>query len=258
MKRPPEAARVARARILAGAALAVIAVAAGGLWYAHDDALSARLLMAVPDGIQNDPPLHAYAIRRGRAAFAAHCASCHGADLAGDPTRGIPDLADRDWLYGSGRVGEIERTILYGIRSGHPKAWNLAIMPAFATANSNKFYKMEPLTPREVADVALYVYGFSHPGQDAQALARGWAVFHKNGFCFDCHGGDGRGDPAIGAPDLTDGIWLTGNGSLASITDSIAHGLQGICPEWIGRLPAATIRSIAVYLNAVSAGPSHE
>jgi cytochrome c oxidase cbb3-type subunit 3 len=241
-------------RLIGPAAAAVAALLAAGLYVAHADAMRARLMMADPDTIPGDAGLRAWALPRGRAAYADHCASCHGAGLAGDPSRAIPDLGDGDWLYGSGRVGEIERIILYGIRSGHPKAWNLANMPAFATANPNRSYKMEPLSPQEVADVAAYVYSLRRASTDPAAVARGDRVYHKNGFCFDCHGGSGRGDSAIGAPDLTDAVWLSGDGSLEAITETVAHGLEGICPEWIDRLPPATIRSIAVYVNSVSHG----
>lgn len=241
----------------AGAAALALAMLAA-VHLVHVDAMRTRLLMTDPDAIARDARLHAWAMPRGRAAYLEHCASCHGADLTGDPSRAIPNIGDGDWLYGSGRVGEIERVALYGIRSGHPKAWNLANMPAFATPNPNKSYKMEPLNPREVADVALYVYSLRHKVADRQAVTRGDAVYHKNGFCFDCHGGSGRGDSAIGAPDLTDPVWLSGDGSLPGISDVIAHGLEGICPQWIDRLEPATIRAIAVYVQSKSAGAAHE
>jgi cytochrome c oxidase cbb3-type subunit 3 len=244
-------------RFVWGGIAGFIVIAAGAAGYmAHEFKLRDRLLMADPDAI--DAPLRAWAIPRGRAAYEAHCASCHGLHLAGDPSRGIPNLADHDWLYGTGRVGEIERIILYGIRSGNPKAWDLAVMPAFATANPNKFYTMEPLDPREVDDAAAYVYSLRHPATDPQAVARGDIVFHAKGFCFDCHGGSAHGDSAIGAPDLTDAVWLYGDGSLRSITDTIAHGLAGVCPAWIDRLRPDTIRSIAVYLNALSTKATHD
>jgi cytochrome c oxidase cbb3-type subunit 3 len=225
--------------------------------YARDrGVLQARLLTTDPDGIAADHGLQRYAISIGRPAFQDHCASCHGRNLRGDTMRGIPNLADGDWLYGTGRVGEIERVILYGIRSGHPKAWNLASMPAFATPNPYQAYSIAPLTPHELGDVVAYVYGLRHPAADPAAAARGSHVFHKTGLCFDCHGEDARGDPAIGAPDLTDAVWLYGDGTPPSIATSIAHGLAGACPPWIGKLRPATIRAIAVYVNAAAGGRS--
>lgn len=230
-------------------ALFAAACAAGGLYIAHREAVRARLMMADPDEIWKQPALQRYAVSAGRSAYRGRCATCHGADLAGDSRRGVADLAHGRWLYGSGRVAELEHTILYGIRSGNPKSWNLASMPAFATPDPYKAYTMTPLTPGELRDVTTYVYGFRHTPADPAAAERGSRVFHKNGFCFDCHGQDGKGDPAIGAPDLTDAVWLYGDGSMQSIASSIAHGRAGACPPWIDRLPAATIRAIAVFIN---------
>lgn len=234
--------------VLAGTCLVAVQVARDRI------ALRARLLTADPDAISADAGLQRYAISAGRPAFRDHCASCHGENLRGDTLRGIANLVQGARLYGTGRVGEIERVILYGIRSGHPKAWNLASMPAFATPNPYQAYSIAPLTPRELGDVVAYVYGLRHPAADPAAAARGSHVFHKTGLCFDCHGEDARGDPAIGAPDLTDAVWLYGDGTPPSIATSIAHGLAGACPPWIGTLPPATIRAIAVYVNAAAAG----
>ena len=213
--------------------------------------LRTRLLVAVPDQIASNSELRAFAIPRGRAAFDEHCASCHGVQLKGDPGRGVPDLTDRDWLYGSGRVGEIERVILYGIRSGDSKSKNLADMPAFGSAKPYSRYEISPLTYNEVSDVTALLYSFQHPGSvDAATLQRGEKVYHETGICFDCHADHAKGDPAIGAPNLTDGIWLVGNGSMESIRHSVEFGLSGVCPEWISRLDPATVRAIAVYVSS--------
>jgi cytochrome c oxidase cbb3-type subunit 3 len=242
----------ARAVALAAAALLMLALSIA--WQLRARATEARLVSAVPDAILADPALLAYALPRGRGAFEQHCASCHGRDAQGDSSRGVPRLTDDDWLYGSGRVAEIERTVLYGIRSGHPKTWNLADMPGFAKAEPYKAYKMQPLTPGDIDDVIAYLANLRGTPAAADAVERGGHVYHKNGFCFDCHGQDAKGDPAIGAPDLIDDIWLYGDGSDASERRSIEAGLAGDCPAWIGRLPPATVRAIAVYV-AVSAHP---
>jgi cytochrome c oxidase cbb3-type subunit III len=215
-------------------------------------ALKARLLMAVPDDIPRDAELMRFAMPRGGAAYERHCASCHGEHLQGDRRRGVANLADSDWLYGSGRIGEIERIVLYGIRSGHSKTQKLANMPAYATANPYSRYKIEPLTPREVDDVAGLLYSFQHPAAvDAATVERGSKIYHGKGLCFDCHADHARGDPAIGTPNLTDDIWLYGDGSLESIKAEIARGLAGVCPYWIDRLPPETIRAVAVYVHAM-------
>jgi cbb3-type cytochrome c oxidase subunit III len=239
--------------ILAAIVAAALTVAAG-IHFAQIRQLRAELLRTDPDTIPTLPRLLDYAVPRGRKGFQEHCASCHGAGLHGDPTRGVPDLADADWLYGTGRIGEVERVILFGIRSGNSKGWNLASMPAFATANPYSAYKMAPLSPSEIHDVVTYVAAFHQASADPAATARGAQVFHKQGMCFDCHGGDARGDPAIGAPDLTDSVWLNGDGSLPAIERTVSHGLAGVCPAWIGRLDPGMIRAIAVYVQSMNAG----
>jgi cytochrome c oxidase cbb3-type subunit III len=242
-----------RGRWAQGVGIVVAAVACvwTGLQVRDIQAVKSRFLIADPDGIARDAAMMRYALPRGRAAFEAHCASCHGSDLRGDPSRGVPNLADADWLYGSGRVGEIERIILYGIRSGHSRAENLADMPAFASANPYARYKIEPLSPREVDDVTTLLYSFQHPDSaDARAVARGAEVYHGKGLCFDCHADHAGGDPAIGAPNLTDGIWLYGDGSRHSIKAAISRGLAGVCPQWASRLSPETIRAVAVYVHS--------
>jgi cytochrome c oxidase cbb3-type subunit III len=236
--------------ILTAAVIGALAIAMG-LHMRATALLKTRLLMADPDSIANDPELMHYAIPRGRYAFKEHCASCHRESLQGDRRNGVPDLVDADWLYGSGRIGEIERIVLYGIRSGHSKTQKLADMPAFATANPYSRYRIEPLSPREVADVSALLYSFQHPRDvDAQTVARGSAIYHGKGFCFDCHADHAKGDAAIGTPNLTDEIWLYGDGSMGAIQNSVARGLAGVCPQWVGRLPPETIRSVAVYVHS--------
>lgn len=224
----------------------------------RDEGLRATLLRTQADDVASNAALLRYALPRGAQAYAQHCSSCHGAQLTGDPARGIPDLTDADWLYGSGRVSEIERVILYGIRSGNPKGWDLASMPGFATAHPYAAYAIQPLSPRDVSDVTAYVAAFHQAPRDPAAAQRGAVVFHKNGLCFDCHGGDARGDPAIGAPDLTDSVWLYGHGSMDDIQRAVSHGLAGTCPTWIGRLDFATIRSIALYVHARGPRIAHD
>ena len=118
----------------------------------------AQLLRADPDAIPGNPPLIQFAATRGAAKFRSHCASCHALAGRGDPVRGIPDLTDGDWLFGSGMVSEIERVVAYGIRSNNPKAWNLARMPGFARAQpSPTDAKIVPLSPGNIRDVIEYL-----------------------------------------------------------------------------------------------------
>jgi cytochrome c oxidase cbb3-type subunit III len=206
------------------------------------------------------------AIDRGSASFAEHeaiplyrklCAGCHGARFTGDRTRGIPDLTDGDWLYGSGRVTEIERVILYGIRSGNGKGWKLAYMPAYGSARSRPPAGVDPLSPGDIRDTVEYLRTLEQRSADAEAARRGRAIFLGRGGCHDCHAPDGRGDTAIGAPNLTDDIWLYGDGSRESVFDSIARGHSGSCPAWTGRIEAWQARALAVYVAGAAHGAAN-
>ena len=236
------------------AAILVLSLTIGAVVWAHGRAIRTRFLVATADSIPGDAELMSFALPRGASAYAEHCASCHGAHLQGDPTLAIPNLADNDWLYGTGRVSEIERVILYGIRSGSSRGWDLAHMPAFGTAHPYDLYAVAPLSPSDIDDVTTYLLSFQHPQADASAVQRGKRIFYdtNKGVCNDCHGSDAKGDSAIGAPDLTDGVWLRGDGSRQSITDTISHGLAGHCPAWVTELSPVTIRAIALYVHSVS------
>ena len=131
----------------AGLGLALVLVAIGAEYLVAQATLRARLIRADPGTIGEDAALRDFAISYARPAYDRNCANCHGAHLQGDSSKGVPDLTDRDWLYGEGRVAQIEHTILYGIRSGNPKGWNLADMPAFAQASPYARYQMMPLEP---------------------------------------------------------------------------------------------------------------
>ncbi len=233
----------------------VVSLVVGGVLFAHARAVRARFLMLPADTVADQPDLMKFAVPLGASAYAEHCATCHGAHLQGDPPNAVPNLADNDWLYGTGRVSEIEHIVLYGIRSGNSKGWDLAHMPAFATAHPYNLYAMPPLGPDDIDDVTSYLLSFQHSPVDPAAVERGRRIFRDpgKGNCVDCHGPDGKGDSAIGAPDLTDAIWLRGDGSRQSIEDSIAHGLAGHCPAWISKLSPVTVRAIAVYVHAAAA-----
>lgn len=239
---------------LAGLGLAaLIVIPALALAYAgHQALMNARLLRADVGQVQADATLRRFAIRQAAPAFQKHCASCHGADLKGRPLTGAANLTDRDWLYGQGEVSEIEQTILYGVRSGHPKSRNLASMPAFAQAKPYALYAVTPLTPGEIRETVEYLRQLGGHDFDPAMAAAGQVVYRGKGGCFDCHAEDGSGDAAIGAPNLTDKIWLTGDGSRAAVEASIRQGRQAACPAWVKTLPPAMIRALAVYLFTVS------
>jgi cytochrome c oxidase cbb3-type subunit 3 len=219
----------------------------------HSSRLEARLLRTDPNSLPSQTTLMGFARERGEALFEAHCAACHGTRGQADPARGIPDLRDDDWLYGTGSVSDIEQIIKFGIRSHHPKAWNLAIMPAYATARpSIRDDKIPALSPGNIRDLVEFLMREQGRSADAAAAQRGAGLFGGAGGCYDCHAADGKGDSAIGAPDLTDQVTLYGDGSRKSLSMSIAYGRHGMCPAWAARISAAGIREVAVFVYSLS------
>jgi cytochrome c oxidase cbb3-type subunit III len=221
--------------------------------FAADSYAARQLLRADPDALPTDAMLLRFAVGRGRALFEARCALCHGAAGSGDPAAGVPNLTDDDWLYGTGRPAEIEKVIDYGIRSHNPKAWNLAIMPAYARPQPNPADKnIQPLTPDEIDDVIEFLVRQQGRQADAAAVSRGASLFRGRGGCYDCHSIDAKGDSAIGAPNLSDATTLYGDGSRDALHMSIAYGRQGVCPAWINRASAVSIRELALYVYSIS------
>jgi cytochrome c oxidase cbb3-type subunit 3 len=225
----------------------------GAAVLAENSALERRLLRADPEALPADASLLRFGVSRGAPLFSAHCAACHGTGGAGDAAKGIPDLTDGDWLYGAGRVADIEKVIDYGIRSRNPRALNLAIMPAYARPQPSPADKaILALSPADIRDLVEFLLQVQGRQADHEAASRGAALFHGTGGCFDCHSGDAQGDTAIGAPNLTDAITLYGDGSRDSLAMSIAYGRQGVCPAWISHLSAAAIRELALYVYSIS------
>jgi len=174
------------------------------------------------------------ASRAGRRLFADNCAACHGNDARGMPFLGAPNLVDADWLYG-GDAKAILTSILDGRRGAMP--------PFGATMNAN-----------DIGNLAHYVASLSGEPRDAVKAALGKPLFQA---CAACHGAAGKGNPALGAPDLSDHIWLYG-GSLADIERSIRDGRGGVMPAWRDRLGEDGARLVAawIYGNAHSIRPA--
>jgi cytochrome c oxidase cbb3-type subunit 3 len=205
--------------------------------------VEARLLELPADAVPSDATLVAFATERGPYLYIENCASCHGEDMRGDAKRGIPDLQDAVWLYGDGKISDIENTVQYGIRSGHPKAHNVTDMPAFR--------RIGQLSPAEISDVVEYVLSISNKAHDAAAAQRGAELYQNKGNCFDCHSSDALGNPDYGAPALTGPAWLYG-GNRAELLKSVSDGRHGLCPAWIDKLAPADVRELAIYLHEVA------
>lgn len=186
--------------------------------------------------IRQDPKLMEFALNGGRIAFKENCAACHGLDAQGG--KGFPNLNDDDWLWG-GKLEDIEQTIRYGIRSGHDKA-RMSQMPAFGLDKI--------LTKDDIDDVVEHVMSLSKPGF---ANLRGEKIFAVN--CASCHGADGRGDRSIGAPSISDKIWLYG-GDRPDLLFTVTYSRAGVMPYWVGRLDDNTIKELALYIHALGGG----
>jgi cytochrome c oxidase cbb3-type subunit 3 len=242
--------RSRHARCIVGAV--AVAVFAGIIWYVTESVEARALLRADPNLIPGIAELMQFGTSHGHAVYRASCESCHGPGGKGDPSLGAPNLGDQDWLYANNSPAEIERTIAYGIRSRNPKARNLTAMPAYASATPLPGQELPSLTPPQINDLVEYLVSLSGRQADVAAADRGKILFKVTAGCFDCHADDARGDAAIGAPNLTDQIWLFGDGSRAAVAASIANGHQGVCPAQIDRLSAAEIREVALYVYSLS------
>jgi cytochrome c oxidase cbb3-type subunit III len=205
--------------------------------------LQYRLLATPPEAVAADPALVRFASAQARPLFAAHCAACHGADMRGNPALGAPNLTDAVWLYGEGRIFDIERTLLYGIRSGEDKTHNETDMPSFGLRGV--------LSDAQIRNVVQYVLQLSGRPYAAGAASEGRAVYTGLGNCGDCHGPDARGNSDYGAPDLTRNVWNSG-GDPQSLYSTIYFGQHRIMPAWGGILSLEQIRALATYVYAAS------
>jgi cytochrome c oxidase cbb3-type subunit 3 len=231
-------------RLLLASAACVLLGGAALIWERWStDRRDGEILSLLPDDVLKRPDLVDFAIAEAKPVYAAQCASCHGADLKGNVRIGAPNLTDSIWLYDTDSVTDIERTILYGIRSHQPKARNITDMPAFGVRGL--------LTPGEIGDVVQYVLALSKRPNLAQAALSGREIFLGKGNCFDCHSSDGSGSPDYGAPNLTLNVWNNG-GDQNALYHNIYYGLAHVCPAWYGVIPLEKIRALAIYLHSIS------
>ena len=200
---------------------------------------SLMLQSASLEQIEKDPKLQAYALAVGQSIFGDNCATCHGVAGTGGP--GYPNLRDDVWLWG-GSLEDIQRTITYGVRSDDPHT-RFSKMPSFG--------RDQLLQPAQINDLTEYVVRLSGRKADPAAVARAEPVFQAN--CAACHGPQGKGSQAVGAPDLTDADWLYGS-SREAIHDQIWNGRGGTMPAWGKRFSPETIKALAVYIHANAGG----
>lgn len=169
----------------------------------------------------------AQAMAIGERLFMNYCAQCHGSDARG--AKSFPNLTDGDWLHG-GDPAAIKTTIAQG---------RIGVMPPMAAAVGG---------PEEVRNLANYVLSLSNTPHDSVRATQGKNSF---GACAACHGMDGKGNTAMGAPNLTDGIWLHGWGEEAVIR-AISNGFTNQMPGQSALLNEAQIHVLSGYVWGLS------
>jgi cytochrome c oxidase cbb3-type subunit 3 len=185
--------------------------------------LMKRLSLYPIEQLANDPE----AQQLGKRLFQDDCAACHGRAGKGNQLLGAPDLTDNDWLYGGD--GKDIYTSIHDGRSG--------VMPPWASLGEDN-----------VKNLAQYVLSLSGRPHDEKAAEAAKPLFAT---CAACHGPDGKGNTALGAPNLTDQIWLHG-GTVNDIETTIRGGRQGHMPAWSPRLTDDQIRIVASYVYHIS------
>ena len=185
--------------------------------------LYAKFAAMTPEAIAWDPQAHAI----GERLFMNNCSQCHGSDARG--AKGIPNLTDGDWLHG-GTPEKIKETLTLG-RVGN--------MPPMAAAVGSA---------EDVKNLANYVLSLSKSPNDSVRAALGKEKF---GVCAACHGMDGKGNQALGSPNLTDDIWLHGFGENAIIA-MVNNGKVNQMPAQAERLSAPQIQVLASYVWGLS------
>lgn len=201
---------------------------------------AAQLATASLSQIESDPSLLAFARALGRTAFGDNCAACHGTGAAG--AKGYPNLNDDDWLWG-GKLEQIRETIKFGVRSGHKQAHEGSMLA---------FGRDGILKSDEIVTVANFVRSLSGLSvKNELSLDAGKKLFADN--CASCHGDAGKGNQELGAPNLTDKIWLYGSDE-TTLIESITNGRGGVMPTWEGRLDPATINALTVYVHTLGGG----
>ena len=165
----------------------------------------------------------------GKRLYLTYCMQCHGADARG--AKGFPNLTDSDWQFG-GEPAQIEQTIADG---------RMGVMPAHAQLGADT-----------IKDLANYVRSLSGLPNDSVRAAKGKEAFNSAG-CSGCHGPDGKGMQALGAPNLTDKVWLYGS-SEATIVETITNGRQNKMPAWKEFLGDAKVHLLAAYVLSLGQG----
>jgi cytochrome c oxidase cbb3-type subunit III len=170
---------------------------------------------------------NANAMKMGYRLFLNNCAVCHAADASGNP--GYPNLTDKDWLYG-GSPERIKETLQLGRK---------AMMPAWAAA----------LGETNIVNLVEFVLQRANREHDKTKALLGEPIYVKN--CAVCHGEDGKGNQQLGAPNLTDNVWLYG-GEPHELRQTLRNGRNGVMPAHEQILKPERIHLLAAYVYSLS------
>jgi len=209
-------------------------------------ALMTQLAEADLTTLGNNPELQGFAVDGGAAIFRANCSQCHGSGAAGVQAAGYPNLLDDDWIWG-GAITDIAYTVTHGIRNEQSPDTRWSQMTAFG----------DILEPAEIDAVVQHVRAISGQEHDAALAETGSVVFMDN--CAACHGDAGEGSRDLGAPMLSDAIWLYG-GDVDSLTYTVTNARFGVMPAWsqewrVGTgLDQAEINAVAAYVHQLGGG----
>ena len=189
--------------------------------------LYAKFASRKPEDLAGD----AQAMAIGERLYMNNCSQCHGSDARG--SKGFPNLTDGDWLYGGA-----PETIALSLQKGR-----IGQMPPMAAAVGGA---------DDIKNVAHYVMSLSGAPHDSLRAQLGKPRFST---CAACHGANGKGNPALGAPNLTDDVWLHGWGEQA-IVNIIQNGKANVMPPQEGKLTEAQIQVLTAYVWGLSNRPS--
>tara|TARA_R110002110_G_scaffold406421_1_gene626369 strand:+ start:184270 stop:185151 length:882 start_codon:yes stop_codon:yes gene_type:complete len=186
-------------------------------------AMRDRYLAMPVEEIAGDPAVR----KMGMRMFANNCAQCHGADAKG--SYGFPNLTDDDWIYG-GDAETIKATLING---------RMAAMPAWGSI----------LQDQGIAETTQYVLQLN--GREADEAMAAAGEKHFQTYCVACHGADGKGNKALGSPNLANGIWLYG-GSQEQIAHTLRVGRNGVMPAFNDTLSEDKIHILTAYVYGLN------
>jgi len=202
--------------------------------------IRAKIQATSLNDIRKTDELFRFSVAGGKSMYKVHCSQCHGSGAQGAP--GYPNLNDDDWLWG-GSLDAIYTSIKHGIRNDDYDDARTSEMPKFGVD--------EIIEPAVIKDIANHVLAISGQEHDAKLASAGAPAYAES--CAACHGDKGKGDPELGAPNLTDAISFYGNTETKLIAQ-IADPKHGVMPGWGRRLGEVSVKQLTIYIHSLGGG----